>query len=347
MDKEQILNNILNSFTGNIDEDFKIVLLHAEHYRKLEQFEIMKDIIYLLEKRYGEEGKKKLITAAQDNIKKRKDLYKQMVNFEKNNEFVKAQEIVVKLIDTFPINRPLKDNDVMFSFNNLFEHMYYLLNYNPNKLNIIKLEEPIANYYFHLGFNLFHLEDYEEVIEVLDRSIELNPIQVDSILLQAEAYYKLGYTNKFLDNIDRALLDATNKFQVANCYYLLAKYYYDLGDKEVAYACCILSRNFVITKELDMLFNNVKNMSGENLDPTDVKKLQEILAARKIQFGPSPKVLGTLRKLLADDKTKESLPIYFYFLNIAYDLTHDFKLKEQIEEIKKKLESQKTKKTDQ
>lgn len=346
MDKEQILNGILDKFTGNIDDDFKIVLDEAEHFRKLEQFEMMKDVIYLLERKYGELGKQKLINAAQDNIKKRKELYKEMVNYEKNKEFMKAQEIIVKLIDTFPIKRPMKENDAIYSFNNLFEHMYYLLNYNAERKNIIKLEEPVANYYFHLGFCLFNLEDYEEVIDVLDKSLELNPVQVDSVLLQAEAYYKLGYTNKFLDNIDRALLDATNKFQLANSYFLLAKYYFDLCDKETAYACCILSRNFVITKELDSLFEEVKKMNGENLDFKDLPKLQEILKSHKIQFGPSPKVLTTLKKLLQDPKTKESLPIYYYFLNMAYDLTHDFKLKEEIDKLKKSLEQVKFKKTE-
>ncbi len=346
MDKEQILSEVLNRFTGNIHEDFKLVLQEAEHYRKITRFDVMKDIILLLEKRYGEDGKKMLVEAAQNNIKKRKELYKDMVNLEKNKEYLKAQDIVVKLIDTFPMERPLQENDVLYSFNNLFEHMYFLLNYNPDHKNVIKLEEPIANYYFHLGYNLFNLEDYEEAIEILDKSIELNPIQVDSILLQSEAYLKLGYVNKFLDNIDRALLDANNKFQIANCYFLLAKYYYELNNKEVAYACCLLSRNFVITKELDELFNKVRQMSGNNLDFKDVKKLQEILQNNKIQFGPSPKILNTLKKLLADQKTKESYPIYYYFLNIAYELTHDFKLKEQIDEVKKKLESLKTQKTE-
>ena len=84
MDKEQILTEVLSKFTGNINEDFKLVLQEAEHYRKLARFDVMKDIILLLEKKYGEDGKKILIDAAQNNIKKRKEMYKEMITFEKN-----------------------------------------------------------------------------------------------------------------------------------------------------------------------------------------------------------------------------------------------------------------------
>mgnify|MGYP005613248147 CR=1 FL=1 len=71
MDKEQILTEVLNKFSGNIDEDFKLVLGIAEQYRKASRFDIMKDVIYLLEKRYGEAGKQKLVEAAKENIKRR------------------------------------------------------------------------------------------------------------------------------------------------------------------------------------------------------------------------------------------------------------------------------------
>lgn len=338
MNNTDILTAIEKKLTGNLEEDVKFVLKEADHFRKLEAYEMVSEIIKILEKHYGEEAKKYLFEKAQENLHKRQDMYKEAINLEKQKEYLKAQEIIVKLIDTFPIKRPLGSDVTLVSFNNLFENLYYAINY-QNQKKIYRLEEPYSNYYFHLGYILFHLGDYEGAIESLDTAISYNQVFVDAVILRGECYLKLGQTDKFLSAIDAALVDAYNKFQLANVYYLLASYYADIENKELAQACCHLSRNFVQTKELDAVYKKTLEINGPNLNTEDIEGFKKIFDDAKIQFGPSVQVLKTIVKIMNDPKTKENPVVEFYFTGLMYELTNDPKFKNKLDELKPAIEN--------
>lgn len=347
MNNTDILTAIEKKLTGNLEEDVKFVLKEADHFRKLEAFEMVDEIMKILEKHYGDEAKKYLVEKATENIQKRHKMYKDAIEFEKNNEYLKAQEIIVKLIDTFPTRRPLGPDVKLVSFNNLFEHLYFTMNF-QNHDQIYRLEEPYANYYFHLGYILFQLGDYEGSLESLETSISYNCVYVDAVILKSECHYKLGQTDKFLSGIDAALENAYNKYQVANCYYLLANYYTEIENKLLAQACCHLSRNFLHTKDLDNVFKKTLELAGPDLNPKDISELKQLFDDAKIQFGPSTKVLKTFIKIINDPKTKENPMVEFYFTGLIFELTNDPQFKAKLEELKPivrkiKNESQKNK----
>lgn len=332
MNNNDILTAIENKLTGNFEEDVKFILKEADHFRKLEAFDLVNEIMKILEKHYGDEAKKYLVEKAKENLKKRQEMYKEVINLEKNKEFLKAQEIIVKLIDTFPTKRPIGPEVKLVSFNNLFEHLYYSINYQKQD-KIYRLEEPYANYYFHLGYILYHLNDYEGAIDSLTTAINYNLVFVDAILLRGECYLKLGQTDKFLTAVDEALANAYNKFQLANAYYLLAGYYTDIQNKELAQACCHLSRNFVQTKELDNIYRRTTELPGPDLNTQDVEGFKKIFDNSRIQFGPNVKVLKTIVKLLNDQKTKENPVVEYYFTTLMAELTNDPQFKKRLEEL--------------
>ena len=338
MDSNKILEALEAKLTGNIEEDFQFLIKEANHFKSLELPEMVKQVLGLFEKHYGDKAKQFLVDKAKQNLLKRKEMFQEVINFEKQKEYTKAQEQIVKLIDSFPINRTLKENQKLVSFNNLFEHMYYDIHFNKNRLELIKLEEPYSSYYFHLGYNLFYLEDYEETIKVLDTALKYNEILTDAYILQSESYYKLGNIEKFFSKIEMGLKYAYNSFQIANCYYLLAKYFLDINDKKTTQVCAYLSQSYIKTEQVQKILKDVDELPGETISPTDVHKMKEVLDQKKIQFGPNTQILSTLNKILEEPKIKENVNLRKYFLTVLYDLSRNPKIKEEIDTLNNKKE---------
>lgn len=331
MEQNKILEALENKLTGEIEKDYHFLLQEATHFVKIGLPDLVTPILNLLEKKYGNEGKKFIISQAKATQDKRRNMYKEVVLLEQKKEYAKAQELIVKLIDTFPTKRNLSEEHKLVSFHNLFENAYYEIAINKGKQKLYKLEEPLTTYYFHLGYILFQMEDYEETIKMLDIGLQYNETSVDSIILKGEAFYHLGRIDSFLDNITLALSHAYNRFHMANCYYQLARYYLGIGDKLVASACYYLSKNYIRSEQVDNLYNDIQLMAGESIDPRNLKQIKETLDSRKIQFGPHPRVLSTLKRLTDDEKTKANPRLMKYFLSIVFDLTKDPKVKEELD----------------
>lgn len=340
---QNIITNIEKQLTGDMEKDFAFVMREATHFHKLEAYDMVDAIMKLFNDRYGAEGRSFVLKKLSANLESRKKMYIDAVNLIKKNDYLKAQELIVKLIDTFPINRPLKDNQILLSFNNLFENMYYMTNYNSDKKEVVRLEEPYANYYFHLGYILFNEQDYEEALKMTEKALIYNPLQIDAILLSAECYYKQGEMELFFEAIDHALLDGYNRYQLANAYYLLARYFYSIGDKKMAQGACMLSKNYLSTENINNLQKDIDALSGEALDFHDVEAIKEVFHSHKIQFGPSAKVLATLSRGIAAEKQKDNVLVLYYLLSILFDITKDPSIKKQLDELKPKVDEAKNK----
>jgi len=327
------LKTIEAKLTGNIDEDFKFLMNEAQHFQKLELFDVVRDIFKLFEKKYENDGKTYLINKAKEAQAKRKEIYKNILNLGKEKKYLEAQEELVKLIDTFPIKRDLKENEVLKSFPNVFEDLYFN-RYMANGKKVIKLEEPYADYFFSLGFILFNLEDYEGAIEEIDNSLKYNDVSPDAYLLKALCYSKIGDDNNFKLSIKIGMEHAYTRFQLANAYYQLSKYYIKKGNKALAQANLYLSMNYAKPKDIDVFTKTIDEMEGESIQPNEVEKMKAILDENNIQFGPSRNVLMLLVTSLKLKPAQDNLNIKKLFLNMLYELTHDEKYKRELDSLK-------------
>lgn len=339
---QNILANIEKKLTGDMEQDFAFIMKEATHFHKLEAYDMVDAIMKLFNDRYGAEGRSFVLKKLSANLEARKKMYMDAVNLIKKADYLKAQELIVKLIDTFPINRPIKENQILLSFNNLFENLYYSVNYNKENKEIVRLEEPYANYYFHLAYILFNEQDYEEALKMIDKALIYNPLQIDAIILSAECYYAKGEMDLFFEAIDHALLDGYNRFQLANAYYLLARYFNSIGDKKMAQGACMLSKNYLVTENINNLQKQIDTLTGEALDFRDVEAIKEVFHSHKIQFGPSAKVLATLSRAITQEKQKDNTLVLYYLLSILYDITRDPSIKNQMDELKPKVDQLKT-----
>jgi len=338
---DEYIRAIENQFTGDIEKDFEFIVKEANHLKNLGLDDSVKQVIKLFESKYPDKAKEFLFSKAKESYEKRKNLYNEAIAFEKNQEFDKAIERIVKLIDSFPIKRNLEDNQVLKSFGTIVETLIYENYFNVDKKKIIHLEEPFANYYFHLALCTYNLDDIDKAIESLNTSLIYNEISADTYLLRAECYYKLGQLDQFFDSITKALDVAYTKHTLGHAYYLLAKYYLSIGDKKATTICAVMSQNFLKTKEANEILVQARQLPGDSVQITQAQDIKEVLDAIHIQMGPSKKVIKSLSIAIAKAK-KDNNKLLKYFLQVTYDITHDPNLKKELDEYaKKELENEK------
>ena len=343
---EEYLKTLEKKLTGNIDEDFKFLLNEALHFQKLELLDVVNEIFKLFEKKYPNEGKQYLLNQAKKAAIKRKEKFDEVLKLEQQKEWEKAQELIVNLIDTFPIKKRIEDGKIFKSFLNLFENLLYEELYNKDHQKVYRLEEPYSLYYFHLAYILFNLDDLEGALDCLDTSIRYNDISPDAYFLKADIYYKLGRIDEFFNCLDMAHKHTYSKYQLINYYLHLLQYFTDIGDKKVSSICLFLLIGYGYNDMNNRLkFQKIiDELEGDDIDPQNIELMKETLEKKNIQFGPNLKVLRLLKNILNDDRIKADLKLQRYFLNIAYSLTNDSKIFKRIKEIDKILKEKESEK---
>ena len=86
MDNEKILEALESKMSGEIEKDYQFLLQEATHFVKLGLADLVTPILNLLEKRYGEEGKKFIIGQAKATQDKRRNMYKEAVILEQKKD---------------------------------------------------------------------------------------------------------------------------------------------------------------------------------------------------------------------------------------------------------------------
>lgn len=330
---DEYLKALEQKLTGDIDKDFMFLISEANHLRKLGLIEDAQQVLKLFESKFAEEGKKYLMNKAKASYEKRKADYMEMIECEKNNDISKATDILVRLIDTFPIKRQLQENQVLKSFNCLFENIHYENFYNPEKKKIVLLEEPYANYYFHLAFCMAQVEDYDKAMDSLNTCLSYDEVNPDAYFLKASCYYKTGNIDEFFKNISKGMEVSYSKFHLGNAYFQLARYFSSIGDKKTAQVCILMAKNYASTKDLEEVEKEVNKLPGENFKAQNINDIKDTLDSKQIQLGPNPKVLQTLTTALKKSKEKGNKKLIKYFLTILFELTHDQKVKKDLDDL--------------
>ena len=214
---DQLIDAIEAKLSGNIDDDFKFILSEAFHLKKLGMTHLIKDVFLLFEKQYGEEGKKYLFAKAKETQQLRKAEYEKIFKLEKEGKFLEAQEIAVKLIDTLPEFPKKNENSVIKTFRSIIEEAYYR-EYIDKEHVVLRFNEPISAYYYHIALCLARMNDFEGSIEQLDNALRYDDIASEIYTLKAHDYFNLKDVTKFEYNIKRALEYAYTKESFHNIY---------------------------------------------------------------------------------------------------------------------------------
>lgn len=334
MANSDIIAFIKNNLNNDFDHDFNYLMSELIHYQKLRGGEqIVQEIIKLFKSELGDAGLKKFNETIQASFKARIDKFNEAITCLKEQKRREAQDILVKLIDTFPVKKTEEDLIPIFNFQNVFESILFTRVVKPQN-HIRQVNEPIAGYYFHLAIILFDEKDYEECLKMLEYVLSYNPVYIEAYLLKSECYLQLGYNNLFFDNIKEALLYSYTRVHFAKAYFLLGRYYLELGNKETALSFFVVSKHYDKTPFIDEFMRRANALPGEFKGFSNPAELLNNFNKLNIQFGPSKMIIELLNTCINDSKKNDNIKLLKYFLTLIFNITQDEKYKKELEGLK-------------
>ncbi len=331
MENRDVVEVIKSNLNGDFEHDFAYLMKELSHFQRMQGSEaIVKGIIKLIEEHLGEKGQKRIFEIAKQEIGKRQEAYRKVIEFMKNKQFDEALPILTNLIDTFPVKKN-ENNPNLFNFQNIFESILYTRCLHPEITSIRQVEEPITNYYFHMAVILVEKKDFDKAVEMLEHALEYNPIYVEALILEADILRNRGNILMFMERIKEALRNSYDRSHLAKCYFLLAQYFAGLNDKEVAISFAVTAQKFLPIQPLDNFITNLNKMPGGEVRFSSPTEPENIIKNRGFQYGPSREVIETLDRTIIDTQEKRKADLEKYFLHLAYSLTQEKKYKDQID----------------
>ena len=292
-----IIEVIEKNLTGDFDHDFEYLMKEASHFQKMKGSEaIVKAILDLFQKHLGEKGRERMMEIASSQIKMRQSQYKKALDEIKNKNYTEASSLLTNLIDTFPFNRYDKQTDNK-QFNHIVERILY--KQQNNITNVHQYEEPVSVFYYQLAITFRETNDLQGTLEMLDKAIELNPVCFDYLVLKADTLKRLGNVRGFIENMCKALSYAFLTMQFARGYFLLAAYYEEIGNLELAY---YLYERTTLYSDMNLSIDKLREIKAKDhkIVSKSMTEVDEILKAYNIPLVPTKEVLKAIKTVLVD-----------------------------------------------
>ena len=337
MTYEQIIKKITKGLTGNTSKDIKYLQEQMEYYKdhSMSQ-EILRACGRIMYDLFPEDKKSeigriigydlKVIEATLDEI--RYNIYKKDISKAMNLSealMKKAEEEILFQND---------NESEYFTFNEFFEEALYIYHNKP-KRKIRAATIPFSSIYFQHGNLLFEQKKYEEARLVLEKAMRWNPINSDILFEHMETFKVTGDIEKFAELTRKAFQYVFKPKDIARCYRNMGYYFIEKKKYKVATACYFMSLEFEKENKAaqsELYYIHTKT-SKEFCEPTfdEIKMYGE-----KYDFpiGGSDDVIGlalSYGEHFLDDGQVEGA---IYCLEIVYNLTHNDKIKNLIEELK-------------
>lgn len=220
------------------------------------------------------------------------------------------------------------------SFTNPLEELIFMEYVGCKKeMRYIPDNKPLLDLYYIYGFLLFENQEFEEAEESLKKALQINPVSSRVILELSEIYKMHTPTfNKFIIYTSDALKYAYYPQDIARCYRNLGYYYIEENQLDVATALFKYSMEYEMSI---MAYNELQYIEskGHNINIT-LNEAVTILESKNIQIGVNPFVLDTLNELAMEYEKNKLYNQSLYFYNLLYNINHDEKTSDKINEIK-------------
>ncbi len=244
---------------------------------------------------------------------------------------------LIEMVEPIYIS-PLKK---YYSFNHVIESYYYAYFYKDDGELTYALHN-VNDYYRLLGFVYMHLEKFDEAIMAYNKSLEYNPVDLDT-------FFQLGELYKKQNNI-RSLKKVTfelynyccSRATIAHFYRNLGFYYLENKRPKEAMALYIYSNIFYETKQANSELEFLKaslQLTDEYEDAlrNDIKSLQKILEDLEIPTGPNADTIGITYRVGQLERDAFRYENAYDCFAMVYDLTLDGEVKKELLKLENKI----------
>ena len=252
-------------------------------------------------------------------------------------------EIPLEKLNTFMETFPEMFEDDRVSeyhyFTNPLEDLIFRKYIGPKKeLRYIPDNQPLLDLYYVYGFLLLENQEYDKAEEYLKKAIRINPVSARIILELTEIYKVHTYTyNEYFIRTCDALKYSYYPQDIARCYRNLGNYYLQENQMRTALALYIYSMEFEASP---LAYTEIKYIQSKNDNmELSLNECIEIIEGKNIQLGANPFVIETLNELIREYEKNKLYNQALYFMELQFDLTHDGKTLERMNEIRGKLEN--------
>lgn len=335
MDKELIIKEIKSQLTGNRLQDYHFLKAKMDELAKsAETIEAARALAPLMMDVVRPDEIEEMKVKMQKDIKNREALFAKAENLFKEQKFENAKVVLDKICAQV---KNLFEDDETYHYVNIEEafafQLYTNIMYKGDK--IIRLTpDHVYKYNYLRGVVNIKLGLIDDAEEAYNEALRWFPNSFPVLLELAN----IGMARKQLDKVP-ALIAEAQKYcfipsELARCFRAIGYYAFLIEDYRLAMAGYLSSTIFDqqtdIKKELSLAAQKLGQTEFKPLTPAESKAEVEKVG---MVFGGNVDLIKMAIALSREFAARKNYQTAIYFMQVAYNLTHDDNIKTGIEEL--------------
>ena len=329
MTYDDIIAEIKSNLTGNADKD-KAYLIKQFKMHNLKEIHL--ELGRLLWDLMSDEEQKEYKKAVIQDIPV-DEFIKSIYSYLNYGDFETALKELEDYMEIIPFKFRENPQFDYFYFNNpLEEELFRKYFKTPKEMKVIPFGDEYPRVFYLYGVVLMNLSEFDRAESALKKVLSYNPVSGE-ILSTLSALYDGNYD---LNNLKKTAVEIL-KFSYDPKE--IAKAYRDLG------YCYYENKKCTISKALYENSLNYENHPRAQIElqlidsylASNETSIEEVLKSENIPVGTNEYILEISMNLALDFENRNLLNQALYFYSVLYNLTHDEKLLDKVNELKAKL----------
>ncbi len=329
MANNELLNEIRAKLGDDYQENERILKGEVERLAKAGDIDGVNAVGQLMLDIMPEDKRNEVIRLTHIDGVRLDNLYEQVEEHLKKNEYIEAKSIAEKLYKKITVDFAETDTVKYVSLRNPFEDNLCQLLF-PTEKRLNRAPFDFCTYITTYAFILVETGSSIDALPVLEKAHQYNPVDVGPLFEMAEIF-KLTKNKKRIVEITRETLKiASSPLAIARCYanmgYILTDFrQYD--EAAVFYtASAMLAPNPAIPLEMQHL----ADLKGSPVNVPQREEIEEVMKKYDMTFGADNNVISVAAQLSVNYLTANDIPNALMAMKMTYALTRDESIKKLI-----------------